>query len=319
MTEELVQALGPLSSRSEAHGATPLDRISVRDHVRDVEIGAFQSERGVTQRIRFNVVLEVAPHLASKDDDVDRVVSYDSIMTAISDVLSEERIKLLETLAERIAARCLIDPRVVRVFLRVEKLDRIPGALGVEIVRNRAPQDGDVVRRIAPTKLDDESRETPAVANTVLVLPEDAKSDDLATWLRQISGLGPSLLMPMTTCKDLPDTGDGTRRVALLQLDQAAWRIAERDPRLVVAESLTEIEWAIGAGKIPVWAPAQAVLGAVPTPDFDPEAPIALASWIATRLGAGSTKVAMPAGMQGLLMHPDATGLQPLDGLDQPD
>ena len=35
-----------------------LDRISLRDHIVEVEIGAFQSERGLTQRICFNVVVE---------------------------------------------------------------------------------------------------------------------------------------------------------------------------------------------------------------------------------------------------------------------
>ena len=39
----------------------PLDRISLRDHLVEVEIGAFQAERGNTQRISFNVVVEVTP------------------------------------------------------------------------------------------------------------------------------------------------------------------------------------------------------------------------------------------------------------------
>ena len=39
----------------------PLDRISLRDHTVEVEIGAFQAERGSTQRISFNVVVEIAP------------------------------------------------------------------------------------------------------------------------------------------------------------------------------------------------------------------------------------------------------------------
>ena len=79
-------------------GPDPLDRISVRDYTRDVEIGAFQAERGVTQRIRFNVVLEVSRHAAAQSDDVDKVLSYDTITEAIDAQLSNERINLLETL-----------------------------------------------------------------------------------------------------------------------------------------------------------------------------------------------------------------------------
>ena len=78
-------------------------------------------------------------HTAAQDDDVDKVISYDTITEAIEHELAAERVNLLETLAERVAARCLADPRAVRVFVRIEKLDRIPGALGVEIVRSRLP------------------------------------------------------------------------------------------------------------------------------------------------------------------------------------
>jgi dihydroneopterin aldolase len=130
----------PHARASATHAGPPLDRISVRDYVRQVEIGAFRSERGVTQRIRFNVVLEVSHHAAARDDDVDQVISYDTITEAIEAALAVERVNLLETLAERVAAGCLADPRAVRAFVRIEKLDRIPGALGVEIVRDRNPR-----------------------------------------------------------------------------------------------------------------------------------------------------------------------------------
>lgn len=112
-----------------------LDRISLRDHIVEVEIGAFQSERGLTQRICFNVVVEVKPVHQVIDDDVDKILSYDKVTEAISDEVCAERVNLLETLAQRIADRVLIEPQAYRVFVRIEKLDRGPGALGVEIVR----------------------------------------------------------------------------------------------------------------------------------------------------------------------------------------
>ena len=117
----------PHARAQATHAGPPPDRISVRDYAREVEIGAFRSERGVTQRVRFNVVLEVSHHNAAEDDDVDKVISYDTITEAIEHELSAERINLLETLAERVAARCLADPRAVRCFVRIEKLDRIRG------------------------------------------------------------------------------------------------------------------------------------------------------------------------------------------------
>ena len=59
MTDDIETAFGNLLSRAQTSSPEPYDRISVRDHIIEVEIGAFQTERGNTQRIRFNVVVEV--------------------------------------------------------------------------------------------------------------------------------------------------------------------------------------------------------------------------------------------------------------------
>ena len=136
MTNEIKLAFSHPVERSRSNfSATELDRISLRDHIVEVEIVAFQSERGTTQRICFNVVVEVKPFHQVIDDDVDKILSYDKVTEAISDEVFAERVNLLETLAERIADRVLNEPQAHRVFVRIEKLDRGPGALGVEIVR----------------------------------------------------------------------------------------------------------------------------------------------------------------------------------------
>ena len=140
----------PHARASATHSGPPLDRISVRDYVRSADIGAFNAELGVDQRLRFNIVLEVAHHPSGEHDDVDRVISYDTITEAVDGALGAERVDLLETLAERVARACLHDPRAVRVFVRIEKLDRIPGSLGVEIVRNRVPAVQPRIHSVAP-------------------------------------------------------------------------------------------------------------------------------------------------------------------------
>ena len=72
MTDEIKWAFAHPAERAAAtESGGPLDRISLRDHIVSVEIGAFQAERGTTQRICFNVVVEVTPHSGMMDDDVD--------------------------------------------------------------------------------------------------------------------------------------------------------------------------------------------------------------------------------------------------------
>ncbi|MEO0361264.1 MAG: dihydroneopterin aldolase [Pseudomonadota bacterium] len=113
------------------------DRIFLRDHVVSMEIGAYADEYGTEQRLRFNVDLEVRRFRLEDDDEVASIVSYDQIVDAIAGIAAGPRIKLLETFAERLAAQLLEDRRVGRAFIRIEKLDRVAGALGVEIVRTR--------------------------------------------------------------------------------------------------------------------------------------------------------------------------------------
>ena len=141
MSSEIAQAFDHPDARSRATLLdSPLDRISLRDHIVDVEIGAFQAERGTTQRISFNVVVEVLPTSDDVDDDVDKILSYDKVTEAITIALREERLNLLETLADRVAERILWEPQAQRTFVRIEKLDRGSGALGVEIVRSKSKQ-----------------------------------------------------------------------------------------------------------------------------------------------------------------------------------
>ena len=118
----------------------PADRIFLSNYVREIEIGAYAEEHGVTQRVRFDVVLEVARNTAHIDDQAARVVSYDDLVAGIEGLIAGPRINLLETFAERLAQHCLVDPRARRVHIRIEKLERLDGAgLGIEIVRQRTP------------------------------------------------------------------------------------------------------------------------------------------------------------------------------------
>ena len=127
------------------------DRIFLRGYNREVEIGAYTEEFGVTQRVRFDIVLEVTRNTAHIDDQVGRVINYDDLIEAIEGLIAGPRISLLETFAERLAQLCLIDPRARRVHIRIEKLDRLPGGatLGCEISRHRTPESNEKVWSLA--------------------------------------------------------------------------------------------------------------------------------------------------------------------------
>ena len=278
MSSEIRLAFAHPSERAEATAPdAPLDRISLRDHIVEVEIGAFQSERGTTQRICFNIVVEVRPLSGEIDDDVDRILSYDRVTEAISTELAEERLNLLETLAGRIADRILLEPQAVRAFVRIEKLDRGPGALGVEIVRSRIKDHGPVAEpdALAP--------ELVYLSNAAIAAPH------LVGWVDQLALTG----QPLILCVGAADAPApqanhkmAQRRIDLLAMEQNAWVLAGRDPRCVVVATRTELDWAMKNGQICVWAPSKNVLDAVDGPSAHPRDAVALAAWFASTLGA---------------------------------
>lgn len=284
MIDDIRLAFAHPSERAEATAGTdaPLDRISLRDHVVEVEIGAFQAERGTLQRIRFNVVVEVEPLTGPIDDDVDRILSYDRVTEAIAAELSAERLNLLETLAARVAERILREPQAVRVFVRIEKIDRGPGALGVEIVRGR-----ETARR------GQELTEVPHprvayLSNAAMASPH------LRAWLDQLADDA----LPLILCVGAADVASPRaaaalpqRRIDLLAIEQNAWVLAGRDRRCIVVGSRTELDWAMKNGQISVWAPSKIVLDAVDGPSASPRDALALVGWFAGQIGAAELLV----------------------------
>jgi dihydroneopterin aldolase len=112
------------------------DRVFVHDLVLPVRIGAYARERDKAQNVRFNVDVRVL-RASHAPEDMRDVFSYDVITDTIRMIVAQEHIALIEMLAERIAAVLLTHSRVASVTARVEKLDVGPGAVGVEIMRER--------------------------------------------------------------------------------------------------------------------------------------------------------------------------------------
>jgi FolB domain-containing protein len=129
--------LRAIAGRGRTDWAVETDTIFVHDLVLPCFIGAYDFERGARQNVRFNVDVEVRRTLIRADDMRD-VFSYDLIMDAIRIILDRGHIDLIETVANELADRLLHHARVLRLRIRIEKLDVVPGAVGVEIRRERA-------------------------------------------------------------------------------------------------------------------------------------------------------------------------------------
>jgi len=118
------------------HGRTM--KVFVRDLILPCRIGVYGHEKHGEQRVRINLELTCVEHPAINDEH-HNVVCYAEVVDGIRRLISEGHINLVETLAERIAAECLEDHRILAAKVRVEKLDVMPeaSAVGVEIERHR--------------------------------------------------------------------------------------------------------------------------------------------------------------------------------------
>jgi dihydroneopterin aldolase len=128
-----------------------LRHVFLRDMVLPASIGVHAFEHEATQRIRINLDLGVeddgaaslsraAPRAAVGPDELSRVVDYEAVARQVRGIVAAGHVRLLETLAERIAEASLADPRVNLVRVRIEKLDIFADttSVGVEIERRRA-------------------------------------------------------------------------------------------------------------------------------------------------------------------------------------
>jgi len=117
----------------------PRRKIFVRDLELDAYIGAYESEQGAPQPVRLNLEIEVLEPANPVADRLEDIVCYNKLTQGIKAIIAEGHIKLVETLAERIADLALSHPMVIAALVRVEKPNAISeaAAAGVEIIRTK--------------------------------------------------------------------------------------------------------------------------------------------------------------------------------------
>jgi len=122
-----------------ADAARLIRHVFVRDLRLDAHIGVYRHEEDRAQPIVVNVDLTVSEGEESLNDSLANVVCYERVVTNIKNLVDQGHVRLVETLAERIAEDCFTDARVLAVRVRIEKLDAITEAqsVGIEIERLR--------------------------------------------------------------------------------------------------------------------------------------------------------------------------------------
>ena len=122
-----------------ADALTGVRHVFVRDLAIKAVLGIHEHEKLKPQRVVINIDLSVRERGGPLDDNIANVVSYEKVVDHIKEIVARGHVNLVETLAEMIAGRCLENPWVLGVRVRIEKPDIIAEAasVGIEIERLR--------------------------------------------------------------------------------------------------------------------------------------------------------------------------------------
>ena len=117
----------------------PRRRVFVRGLVVDAFIGAYEKEQGAAQKVKIDLEIEVTEPSNPVSDRLEDVVCYNKLTQGIKAIIDEGHIRLVETLAERVAGLALSHAMVYSVLVRIEKPNAIAEAAGagVEIMRTK--------------------------------------------------------------------------------------------------------------------------------------------------------------------------------------
>ena len=120
-----------------ADAAKEVRHVFIRDLILTCLIGVHKHERKKPQRIRINLDLAVTEQSVISTDRLADVVCYEDVAERIRAIVNNGHVNLVETLAEKIASKCLEDRRIKATRVRIEKLDVFKDAAsaGVEIER----------------------------------------------------------------------------------------------------------------------------------------------------------------------------------------
>jgi dihydroneopterin aldolase len=83
--------------------------------------GYYKAERELGQRFELDIEVTCDLRKASKEDDLHKTIDYRSIYSIAKDAFENYKFKLIESVAERIAAQILKSNLTTGVLIRVRK------------------------------------------------------------------------------------------------------------------------------------------------------------------------------------------------------
>tara|TARA_B100001013_G_scaffold147583_1_gene87425 strand:+ start:642 stop:1010 length:369 start_codon:yes stop_codon:yes gene_type:complete len=110
--------------------------VLVKDLILKASVGIYPKEKIKKQKVRFNIFVTAQDNIKKKNDISD-FVSYEDIIKNVKNVINKGHTPLIENLAHNIAEKCLINKKIFKIEIMIEKLETFKEteSVGIKIVR----------------------------------------------------------------------------------------------------------------------------------------------------------------------------------------
>ena len=110
-----------------------MDKVFVQGLEVLTTIGVYEWEKGIQQKLRFDLEMgyDIAP--AALGDDIDKALDYATLSQKVTQYAEQNHVELVETLAEQIAQLILTEFAVQSVKVRLTKPNAVANAAGVGV------------------------------------------------------------------------------------------------------------------------------------------------------------------------------------------
>jgi dihydroneopterin aldolase len=119
-----------------------MDIIFIRDFRLNITVGIYDWERVAPQTVQFDLEIGISSTRAAQSDTIDDTIDYAKVVQRIEESLRDNKIGLLEKLAEHIAQLVRDEFKAPWVKVSVTKLAALKNVkqLGVTIERGAKPK-----------------------------------------------------------------------------------------------------------------------------------------------------------------------------------
>ena len=118
--------------------------VFIKDFIIEEIIGIHEHEKIKTQKIKFNIILDVNKNSIPDEKDIKSIVDYEKITNKLENLTKSKKYNFLESLAEDSFKEIFEDERINSVTIKIEKPQAIKKAksVGVEIFKTRKDYEG---------------------------------------------------------------------------------------------------------------------------------------------------------------------------------